>query len=178
MPANRRAEVDKALADVDFNKETYQIEFDTTAGKILLNLLPDVAPGHCQNLIGLVKIGFYDGIIFHRVVPGFVIQAGCPQGTGTGGPGYTIKGEFNSYLHSAGTLSMARTNDPNSAGSQFFLCLGRVDYLDNKYTAFGQTANQESLNVVMTIGNVQTNSQDRPLKDVKITTARVIATPK
>ena len=180
MAANRRAEVDKALADVDFSKNTYQVEFDTTLGKILLDVYPDVAPGHAKNLIGLTKIGFYNGIIFHRVISNFMIQVGCPQGTGTGGPGYTIKQEFNKTLHDAGILSMARTSDPNSAGSQFFICLSRegTKSLDNQYTVFGKTADQTSLDVVKKIGASETNHSDRPLKEVKITSARVIVTPK
>ena len=175
---NRRAEVDAALKDVDFSKNTYQVEFDTTLGKMVLDMYPDVAPGHCQNIIGLTKIGFYNGIIFHRVIPGFMIQVGCPQGTGSGGPGYTIKAEFNAQLHEAGVLSMARTNDPNSAGSQFFVCLGRVPHLDRQYTVFGKTADQASLDVVLKIGSVATGSGDRPKQDVKITSSRVIVTPK
>ena len=175
---SRRAEVDAALKDVDFSKNTYQVEFETTMGKILLDVYPDVAPGHASNLIGLTKIGFYNGIIFHRVISGFVIQVGCPHGTGTGGPGYTIKQEFNARLHEAGVLSMARTNDPNSAGSQFFVCLGRVPHLDRQYTVFGKTADQPSLDVVLKIGSVATSSGDRPKQDVKITSSRVIVTPK
>ncbi len=175
---NRRAEVDAALKEVDFSKNTYQVEFDTTMGKILLDVYPDVAPEHSKNLIGLTKIGYYNGIIFHRVIPGFVIQVGCPQGTGSGGPGYTIKQEFNAQLHEAGVLSMARTNDPNSAGSQFFVCLGRVPHLDKQYTVFGKTADQSSLDVVLKIGGVPTSSGDRPKQDVKINTSRVIVTPK
>ena len=175
---NRRAEVDAALKDVDFSKNTYQVEFDTTLGKILLDVYPDVAPGHANNLIGLTKIGFYTGILFHRVISGFMIQVGCPQGTGPGGPGYTIKAEFNPKLHEAGVLSMARTNDPNSAGSQFFVCLGRVPHLDNQYTVFGKTADKPSLDVVLKIGSVATGSGDRPKQDVKITSSRVIVTPK
>jgi cyclophilin family peptidyl-prolyl cis-trans isomerase len=178
VPANRRADVDKALADVDFSKNTYQVEFDTTMGKILLDVYPDDAPGHAKNLIGLTKIGFYDGIIFHRVIPGFVIQVGCPQGTGTGGPGYTIKAEFNKIPHEAGILSMARTNDPNSAGSQFFICLDRVPHLDNQYTVFGKTADQPSLDVVLKIGSVPTDHSDKPKTPVKINSAKVHATPK
>ena len=177
---NRRADVDAALKNVDFAKNTYQVEFDTTLGKMLLDLYPDVAPGHCQNIIGLTQIGYYNGIIFHRVIKDFVIQVGCPQGNGTGGPGYTIKAEFNAKLHEPGVLSMARTNDPNSAGSQFFVCLTRekTRSLDNQYTVFGKTANKESLDVVLKIGAVKTNSQDRPLQDVKINSSRVIVTPK
>jgi peptidyl-prolyl cis-trans isomerase B (cyclophilin B) len=174
MFGNRRAEVDKALEGVDFEKNTYQIEFDTTAGKILLDLWTDVAPGHCKNIIGLSKIGFYDGVIFHRVIADFMIQGGCPQGRGTGGPGYTINAEFNNKLHEPGVLSMARTSNPNSAGSQFFLCVARVPHLDRQYTAFGKTADDASLKVVMAIGGTETNAEDRPLKEVKIKTAKVI----
>ncbi len=129
MSANRRAEVDEATADLDFENKKYQVEFETNHGTIRVDLWPDVAPGHCRNIIGLTKIGYYDGVIAHRVIPGFVMQAGCPEGTGTGGPGYTIDAEFSDRLHEAGVLSMARTNDPNSAGSQFFLCLDRVPHL-------------------------------------------------
>jgi peptidyl-prolyl cis-trans isomerase B (cyclophilin B) len=178
MAANRRAEVDAALEDVDFDRNTYQVEFDTTAGKILVDVYPDVAPGHSRNLIGLAKIGFYDGIIFHRVIPGFVIQAGCPDGRGTGGPGYTIKAEFNDRLHEAGILSMARTSDPNSAGSQFFICMGRVPHLDRQYTVFGKTADDESLKNALSIGDVQTGAGDRPVDDVTINSARVVVTAK
>ena len=178
MAKNYRAEVDAATAEMDFDKNNYQIELETTLGTILLDLWPDVAPEHVKNIYGLAKIGFYDGVIAHRVIPDFVVQIGCPQGTGTGGPGYTIDAEFNDKPHEAGVLSMARTNDPNSAGSQFFICLGRVPHLDNQYTVFGKTANQESLDVVMKIGGVDTNSQDRPLEDVKILSAKAIETPK
>jgi len=178
MSKNYRDEVDAAVADMDFDKNNYQIEFETTMGTILLDLWPDVAPEHVKNVFGLTKIGFYDGVIAHRIIPDFVVQIGCPQGTGTGGPGYTIKAEFNDKLHEAGVLSMARTNDPNSAGSQFFICLGRVPHLDNQYTVFGKTANQESLDVVLKMGGVDTNSQDRPLEDVKVLSTKAIETPK
>jgi peptidyl-prolyl cis-trans isomerase B (cyclophilin B) len=178
MPANRRPEVDAAIADVDFSANTYQIEFTTTAGTILLDLTPDIAPGHCRNIIGLTKIGYYDGLIFHRVIQGFMIQGGCPTGSGTGGPGYTIKAEFNTMPHEPGVLSMARTNDPNSAGSQFFICLERVPHLDRQYTAFGKTANASSLDAVRKIGATPTGANDRPKADVKITAAKVIVTPK
>ncbi|MEZ6066034.1 MAG: peptidylprolyl isomerase [Planctomycetaceae bacterium] len=178
MPANRKAEVDAAIADVDFAKNDYQIEFDTTHGPIRLELWPDVAPGHCKNLIGLVKIGYYDGIIVHRVIPGFVLQAGCPLGNGTGGPGYQIKQEFNNRLHETGVLSMARTSDPNSAGSQFFICLDRVQHLDKQYTAFGKTADDASLETIAKIGNVPTGAQDRPREEVKLKSAKLNVTPK
>jgi peptidyl-prolyl cis-trans isomerase B (cyclophilin B) len=170
--------VDAALADVDFDKNTYQVEFETTAGKILLDVYPDVALEHAKNLIGLTKIGYYNDIIFHRVIKGFVIQVGCPLGTGTGGPGYTIGQEFNERLHEPGVLSMARTNDPNSAGSQFFICMGRVPHLDRQYTVFGKTADDASLKNALSIGDVQTGQGDRPVEDVKITSSKVIVTAK
>jgi cyclophilin family peptidyl-prolyl cis-trans isomerase len=178
VPANRRVEVDAAIADVDFDKHIYQIELDTTMGPIRLELFPDLAPGHVKNIIGLTKIGFYDGVIFHRVVDDFVIQAGCPYGNGIGGPGYTIPAEFNATKHVPGILSMARTDDPNSAGSQFFLCIGsNASYLDGKYTVFGKTADEESLRNVMSIGKVPTRDQ-RPRVDVKIRHARVVVKPR
>ncbi|MGE0608084.1 MAG: peptidylprolyl isomerase [Pirellulales bacterium] len=178
MTANRKAEVDGAVAGLDFKKNNYQVELDTSMGKITIDLHPDLAPGHCQNLLGLAKIGYYNGVVFHRVIKGFMIQGGCPQGTGTGGPGYQIKAEFNATPHEPGTLSMARTTDPNSAGSQFFLCLERVPHLDKQYTAFGKTADADSLAVVKAIGNVPTGSGDRPKQPVTIKTARVIETAK
>jgi peptidyl-prolyl cis-trans isomerase B (cyclophilin B) len=175
---SRRAEVDKALESVDFEKNTYQIQFETTLGEITLDLYPDVAPGHCRNIIGLTKIGFYDGIIFHRVISGFVCQAGCPQGTGTGGPGYQIKAEFNDKPHVAGTLSMARSQSPDSGGSQFFICLGRVPNLDKQYTVFGQTADDDSLATVMKFNSIRTGPSDRPVEEVSIKSAKVIETAK
>jgi peptidyl-prolyl cis-trans isomerase B (cyclophilin B) len=178
MSKNRQAEVQAAQKELDFKANTYQIELDTTLGKILLDLYPDIAPGHVANILALTKIGFYDGIIFHRVIPGFMAQVGCPEGQGTGGPGYTIKQEFNNTPHEPGTLSMARTNDPNSAGSQFFICLARVPHLDKQYTVFGKTADKASLDVVLKIGAVQTGAQDRPVKEVKINSAKVLSKPK
>jgi peptidyl-prolyl cis-trans isomerase B (cyclophilin B) len=178
MAKNRKAEVDTATKEIDFSKNKYQIELDTTLGKITLNMLPEVAPGHCTNMLALTKIGYYDGLIFHRVIPRFMIQGGCPEGTGTGGPGYTIKAEFNATSHEPGVLSMARTNDPNSAGSQFFICLEKVPHLDRQYTAFGKTADASSLDVVKKIGAVPTAAGDRPKSPVTITRATVKATAK
>ncbi len=174
MSKNRQAEVDAAKKDLDFTKNTYQIELDTNHGKIVLDLLPEVAPGHCSNLIGLTKIGYYNGVVFHRVISGFMIQGGCPLGTGTGGPGYTIKAEFNATQHVAGVLSMARTSDPNSAGSQFFICLGAHTHLDRQYTAFGRTADAASLEVVKKIGTTPVDRGDKPLQPATIKTATVI----
>lgn len=178
MPQNRRDEVDAALDGVDFEKNSYQVEFDTSMGAIRLDLLSDVAPGHCRNIIGLTKIGYYDGLIFHRIIANFMIQGGCPSGTGTDGPGYNIDAEFNSIEHEPGVLSMARTSNPNSAGSQFFLCTARVAHLDNQYTVFGRTADDESLQVTMKVGSVPTGANDRPKQDVTINSARVIETAK
>jgi peptidyl-prolyl cis-trans isomerase B (cyclophilin B) len=176
--ANRKAEVDAAVKDVDFEKNTYQIELETTMGKILLDLDPKAAPGHAKNMIGLAKIGFYNGVLFHRIIKGFMIQGGCPLGTGTGDAGYKIKAEFNTTPHEAGVLSMARASDPDSAGSQFFICLDRHTHLDRQYTAFGKTADAASLAVVKKIGEVKTDNRDRPVSDVTIKSARVIAKPK
>lgn len=175
---NRKSEVESAVADVDFDKNNYQVDLDTTIGTITLDLWPDVAPGHCKNLIGLAKIGFYDGILFHRVIKNFVCQVGCPLGTGTGGPGYNIDAEFNSNPHVPGVVSMARTSDPNSAGSQIFICLGRASHLDNQYTAFGKTADSESLDNVMKFNSIRTGPGDRPVEDVVINSAKVTVTSK
>ncbi len=118
------------------------IEMENGA-KIKAELYPQVAPNTVNNFISLVKKGFYDGLTFHRVIPGFMIQGGCPQGTGTGGPGYEIPGEFtsngfqNDLAHERGVLSMARTMDPDSAGSQFFLMVEKAPHLDGEYAAFG-----------------------------------------
>ncbi len=178
MTDNRRAEVDQATENIDFDSTSYQIEFQTSLGRITLDLWPELAPGHCRNIIGLTRIGYYDGIIFHRVIAGFMAQVGCPQGTGTGGPGYTIDAEFNDQLHEAGVLSMARTSDPNSAGSQLFLCLDRAPHLDRQYTAFGKTADDPSLETLLTIGRLATDGQDRPTDEVRIETGQVIETPR
>ena len=137
--ANVKSEVQEALKAIDFESKTYSVTLNTSMGTINLELYPDVAPGHCKNIIALAQIGYYNNLTFHRIVPGFVIQGGCPDGTGAGGPGYTIDAEFNDRKHTPGVLSMARTNDPNSGGSQFFLCLEDVPYLDNQYTVFGKT---------------------------------------
>jgi peptidyl-prolyl cis-trans isomerase B (cyclophilin B) len=174
---NRQKEVEAAQKDFDFSKNNYQLTFTTNRGDIRLNLYPDVAPGHVKNLLGLAKIGYYDGLSFHRIVKGFVIQGGCPSGTGTGGPGYTIDAEFNEKLHNPGTLSMARTSDPNSAGSQFFLCLERVPYLDRQYTVFGDAADQESIETIQAIGRSKTGPNDKPVEPIIIEKATVIEQP-
>ena len=135
-------------------------------------LYPEVAPNTVNNFISLVKKGYYDGLIFHRVIRGFMIQGGCPQGTGMGGPGYSIKGEFsqngfkNDLKHTEGVLSMARSMMPNSAGSQFFIMHKDAPHLDGAYAAFGKVT--EGMNVVDKIANERTDYSDRPLKEQKI----------
>jgi len=168
MPKPSAAELQKAAKAVDLDHFDYEVTLDTSAGPIRLVLDAVSAPGHVRNMVALAESGFYDGGCFHRIIKGFMIQGGCPQGTGTGGPGYTIPAEFNRTAHEPGVLSMARTSDPNSAGSQFFLCLEKVPHLDRQYTAFGRTADQASLDVVKAIGAVRTGAQDRPVEPVVI----------
>ena len=135
-------------------------------GKIVAELYPEVAPISVNNFISLIKKGFYDGIIFHRVISGFMIQGGDPQGTGMGGPGYCIKGEFaqngvkNDLSHKRGVLSMARTMVPNSAGNQFFIMHADGDFLDGQYAAFGAVT--EGMDVVDAIAAVKTDRMDKP----------------
>jgi len=170
---NRKSEVDAAVESLDFAKNKYQIKLETNMGDISIDMWPDVAPGHVKNMVGLAKIGYYDGLCFHRVIKGFMIQGGCPEGTGTGGPGYKIKAEFSKTPHEPGVLSMARTQDPDSAGSQFFLCLEKVSSLDNQYSVFGKATDAASLDVIKKIGSTKTDSRDRPVDEVKINKATV-----
>lgn len=135
--------------------------------KIKIELYPEIAPISCENFEKLVKDGFYDGLTFHRVINGFMIQGGCPNGTGTGGPGWHIKGEFfangvkNDLKHTRGVLSMARASDPDSAGSQFFIMHDDASYLDGQYAAFGKVV--EGMDVVDEIATVDTDYNDKPL---------------
>ena len=137
--------------------------------KILIELDPAVAPNTVANFVSLVEKGFYDGVIFHRVIPDFMIQGGDPEGNGTGGADYTIKGEFsengfeNNLKHDRGVISMARSNDPNSASSQFFIMVKESTYLDGKYAAFGKVI--EGMEVVDDIVSVERDGSDKPLKD-------------
>lgn len=134
---------------------------------IKAELYPEIAPNTVNNFISLINNKFYDGICFHRVIPNFVIQAGCPHGTGVGGPGYSIKGEFssngfkNDLKHTEGVLSMARTMNPNSAGSQFFIMVGNTPHLDGQYAAFGKVI--EGLDVAFKIADVQRDNRDKPI---------------
>ena len=140
-------------------------------------LYPEIAPNTVNNFISLIKKGFYDGLIFHRVIPGFMIQGGDPEGIGIGGPGYSIKGEFtdngfkNDLKHEPGVLSMARAMDPDSAGSQFFLMHKSSPHLDGQYAAFGKVT--EGLEVVDKIANTPTDYNDRPYETQKIATITV-----
>jgi len=115
-----------------------QVRITTNRGDIVFTFFPDDAPVHCAAFIKLVEAGFYDGLKFHRVEPGFVVQGGDPQGDGTGGPGYKLKAEFNERPHLRGTVAMARASQPDSAGSQFYICLDDARFLDRQYTVFGQ----------------------------------------
>ena len=139
---------------------------------IRAELYPEIAPNTVKNFISLANKGFYDGLIFHRVIEGFMIQGGCPQGTGMGGPGYSIKGEFsqngfqNDLKHTEGVLSMARSMMPNSAGSQFFIMHKNSPHLDGAYAAFGKVV--EGMDVVNKIAETRTDYSDRPLKEQKI----------
>ncbi len=141
-------------------------------GIIKAELYPDVAPNSVNNFISLIQKGFYDGLIFHRCIPGFMIQGGCPQGTGMGGPGYSIKGEFtqngfqNDLLHDRGVLSMARAMNPNSAGSQFFIMVEQAPHLDGQYAAFGKVI--EGMDVADAIVSVKTDWNDRPREEQKM----------
>ena len=141
-------------------------------GVIKAELYPEIAPETVQNFIKLAGNGFYNGLTFHRIIPGFMIQGGCPDGTGMGGPGYTIKGEFasngfrNDLRHTRGVLSMARAMDPNSAGSQFFIMHENAPHLDGQYAAFGKVI--EGMDVVDRIASVRTDYNDKPLEPVVI----------
>ena len=137
-------------------------------GKIVCELYPEKAPQSVRNMISLANKGFYDGLIFHRVISGFMIQGGCPKGTGTGGPGYCIKGEFklngvkNNLSHKRGVLSMARAQAANSAGSQFFIMHEDAPHLDGQYAAFGAVT--EGIEVVDQIAGTRTDRNDRPME--------------
>lgn len=147
------------------------VTFEMESGDIFkAELYPETAPNTVNNFISLVKKGFYNGLTFHRVICGFMIQGGCPRGNGTGGPGYGIKGEFsqngfkNDLKHTEGVLSMARAMNPNSAGSQFFVMHKNSPHLDGAYAAFGKVT--EGLDVVNKIANVRTDFSDKPLTPV------------
>ena len=147
-------------------------------GVMKAELYPDVAPNTVNNFISLVQKGYYDGLIFHRVIPGFMIQGGCPKGNGTGGPGWTIKGEFahngvaNNLKHTRGVISMARAMDPNSAGSQFFIMHADAPHLDGEYAAFGHVVS--GMDAVDEIANTPTDWNDKPRTPMVMATVRVV----
>lgn len=148
------------------------VTIETTEGVIKVELYPEIAPNTVRNFLSLVKKGFYDGTIFHRVIPGFMIQGGDPEGTGMGGPDYRIRGEFsrngfkNELRHTKGVLSMARSGHPDSAGSQFFLMVADAPHLDGQYAAFGKVI--EGMEEAERIVKVQRNASDRPLEEQKM----------
>jgi cyclophilin family peptidyl-prolyl cis-trans isomerase len=137
----------------------------TSEGDMTVELWNDVAPNHVDNFLKLGRTGFYDNLKFHRIVPDFVVQGGCPRGDGTGNPGWSVKAEFNDRPHHPGTLSMARSSDPDSAGSQFFICLTRehCQHLDGQYTAFGQVT--EGMDVVEALGATDVDHNTGTPKD-------------
>ena len=147
-------------------------------GVIEVELMPEAAPKTVENFVSLVRKGFYDGLTFHRIIPGFMIQGGCPDGTGMGGPGWHIKGEFarngvpNPIKHTRGVISMARAMDPNSAGSQFFIMHEDAPHLDGGYAAFGHVV--AGMDVVDRIAEVATDYNDRPLTPVVMESVRVV----
>ena len=153
----------------------------TSAGEMTLEFWPDVAPGHVKNFIDLAKKGFYDGTCFHRVIKGFMIQGGDPNTRddakqhlwGTGGPGHQIKAEFNKKKHARGVLSMARSNDPNSAGSQFFICHGDAGFLDGQYTAFGKLIKGDE--VLEKIATTPTHPGDRPVARQTLISVKIVS---
>ena len=153
--------------------ETINIQFTMEDGSTMkAELYPEIAPKTVENFVELIQKKFYDGLIFHHVIAGFMIQGGDPEGTGMGGPGYSIVGEFsgngftNNLKHSRGVLSMARAMDPNSAGSQFFIMHQDAPHLDGQYAAFGKLT--EGFETLDQIASVKTNWQDRPLEEQKI----------
>ena len=155
------------------------VTFEMENGDIMkAELYPEIAPNTVNNFISLVQNGFYDGLIFHRVIRGFMIQGGCPDGTGMGGPGYTIKGEFsqngfaNDLRHTEGVLSMARAMHPDSAGSQFFIMHKNAPHLDGQYAAFGKVV--AGMEVVDKIASVRTDWNDKPTTPVKMKTVELI----
>jgi peptidyl-prolyl cis-trans isomerase B (cyclophilin B) len=145
--------------------------------KIEAELYPEIAPISVKNFVSLIQSGFYNGLIFHRVIPGFMIQGGCPQGSGMGGPGYSIEGEFtsngfaNNLKHDRGVLSMARSASPNSAGSQFFLMVKKSPHLDGQYASFGKVI--EGFDEIDRIVSVDTDYNDKPKEPQKIKTVTV-----
>lgn len=150
-----------------------QATIHTDYGTMTLRFFPDVAPKHVENFIDLAEKGFYDGLTFHRIMKGFMIQGGCPLGTGTGSGPRRLAAEFNEKPHQVGTLSMARASNPNSASCQFFICLDRCDFLDRQYTVFGELVDDASRETLRKIGEVpvrqgESGEKSTPVKPVKM----------
>lgn len=161
---------------LEFQNPVVTINMDS--GQIIkIELFPKIAPNTVNNFISLVKQGYYNDLTFHRIIPGFMIQGGCPQGTGTGGPGYSIKGEFsynhipNDLKHTQGVISMARAMHPDSAGSQFFIMVADAPHLDGQYAAFGKVI--EGMDVALNLVSKPRNRQDRPEKPLIMRTVTV-----
>jgi peptidyl-prolyl cis-trans isomerase B (cyclophilin B) len=145
----------------------------TKFGTMTLSFFPEKAPKHVENFLDLAEKGFYDGLTFHRIIDGFMIQGGCPKGTGTGDGPRRLPAEFNDTPHDVGILSMARAADPNSASCQFFICLGKCDFLDGKYSAFGKLEDKASVETLKKIGKVSvrdagTGEKSSPVQPVRI----------
>lgn len=184
------AEAEQAAPEASEAEQTKGIQADAVhpkieivmenGGVIRAELYPEIAPKTVENFLKLVGDEFYDGLIFHRVIPDFMIQGGDPDGTGMGGPAWTIPGEFannghdNPLLHERGVLSMARSADPNSAGSQFFIMTKTSPFLDGDYAAFGKVLDEESMKVVDEIVNAPRDEMDKPNEDQKMKTVRVV----
>jgi len=165
----------QAGAPVDYSKKRAVVT--TNMGAFRVKFFPAKAPLHVENFVKLAESGYYDKTTFHRVIAGFMVQGGDPKGTGMGGhswrgPGTTVPAEFNDTPHDKGTLSMARTNDPNSAGSQFFICVGRQAFLDRQYSAFGQV--ESGYEVVEAISKTRTGANDRPVAPVVMTSVKIV----
>ena len=173
--SEQQSEQQQGVLNVE-NNPIVTIEMEN-GGIIKAELYPNIAPNTVKNFISLVNEGFYDGVIFHRVIPGFMIQGGDPTGTGTGGPGYAIKGEFtqngfeNDLQHTRGVLSMARSGNPDSAGSQFFIMVEDAPHLDGSYAAFGMVI--EGMETADKIVSVETGANDKPIEEQKIKSVTV-----
>lgn len=159
-----------------------QATIHTDFGTMTLRFFPDVAPGHVENFLDLAEKGFYNGLTFHRIMKGFMIQGGCPEGSGMGSGPRRLKAEFNDHPHEVGTLSMARSANPNSASCQFFICLARCDFLDRQYTVFGELVDDASRETLQKIGEVAVKRGDggepsTPVNPVKMNQVTVQEVP-
>ena len=150
-----------------------QVTIHTDHGDMTLEMMPDKAPEHVANFVELAQTGFYDGLTFHRIIDGFMIQGGCPRGDGTGDGPRRLKAEFNDTPHVLGTLSMARAQNPNSASCQFFICLDDATFLDGQYSAFGKIADDASIETLKTIGKTPTKDSGTGEKSTPVTPVKI-----